>query len=58
MSDSGYALGLPPPEPANREVIDEPPPFLGTWPRVYTFVLCYLVVVIAGFTAFSHAYAP
>src|SRR5690242_21699903 len=25
---------------------DEPPPFLGTWPRVYTAVLGYLAVLI------------
>lgn len=30
-----------------REVPDDPPPFLGTWPRVYTVVLAYLAVVIS-----------
>ena len=29
-----------PPEP------DEPPPFLGTWRRVYTATLIYLVLII------------
>jgi hypothetical protein len=35
---------------------DEPPPFLGTWSRVYAAVLVYLVVVIAVFHAFTRAY--
>ncbi len=30
-------------------IIDEPPPVLGTWPRVYAIVLAYLVVVIVAF---------
>jgi hypothetical protein len=54
-----YPLGLPtPPEPPRKVVIDEPPPFLGTWRNVYIFVLGYLVVVIVGFYLFSRAYAP
>ena len=32
-----------------KPVIDEPPPVLGTWSRVYTWVLIYLAVVIAIF---------
>jgi hypothetical protein len=47
-----------PPEPVHKVVIDEPPPFLETWPRVYIFVLCYLVIVIALLFGFSRAYAP
>jgi len=31
------------------EIVDEPPPVLGRWPRVYTFVLVYLAAVIAAF---------
>ena len=31
-----------------REVKDAPPPFLGSWPRVYTAVLCYLMLLIAA----------
>ena len=42
------------PEP--RDVADEPPPFLGTWKRVYAGVLIYLVVIIAVFYAFTEAY--
>jgi len=52
-------FSLPPsPEHNEKIVIDEPPPFLQTWPRVYIFVLCYLVVVIAVLYGFSLAYAP
>jgi len=36
-----------------REVQDEPPPFLGTWRRVYTIVLVYLACVIALFYVFQ-----
>jgi hypothetical protein len=57
--ETSYALGLPnTPELPPKVTIDEPPPFLGTWPRVYIFILCYLAVVIAGFYVFSLAYAP
>jgi hypothetical protein len=57
--ETSYALGLPTtPEPPPKVTIDEPPPFLGTWRRVYIFILCYLAVVIAGFYVFSRAYAP
>ena len=42
------------PEP--RDVADEPPPFLGTWKRVYAGVLIYLVVIIAVFYAFTEIY--
>jgi hypothetical protein len=41
-----------------RPVIDEPPPFLGTWPRVYRFVIVYLAVLIAVFFVFTRAFAP
>ena len=42
------------PEP--RDVADEPPPFLGTWKRVYAGVLIYLAVIIAVFYVFTEAY--
>ena len=35
---------------------EEPPPFLGTWRRVYTAILIYLAVIIAGFYLFTRAY--
>jgi hypothetical protein len=42
------------PEP--RDVHDEPPPFLGTWKRVYAAVLIYLAAIISIFYAFTRAY--
>ena len=42
--------------PVSDEIPDEPPPFLGTWPRVYAGVLLYLVVIIFAFYAFTRAY--
>lgn len=41
-----------------REVIDEPPPVLRSWGRVYTFALVELAVVIALFYAFTVAFRP
>ena len=41
--------------PDLRDVRDEPPPFLGTWRRVYTAVLLYLGVIIAACYAFTRA---
>ncbi len=41
-----------------KPVIDEPPPFLGTWPRVYIMVVCYLAVLITVFYFFTRSYAP
>lgn len=35
------------------EIPDEPPPFLGTWPRVYAAVLVYLAVIILVFYVFT-----
>jgi hypothetical protein len=39
-------------------MIDEPPPILGTWGRVYTFVLCYLACVIGVFYFFTVHFEP
>lgn len=41
-----------------RQVLDEPPPFLGKWPKVYRFVLLYLATVIGLFYWFTVAYRP
>ena len=35
---------------------DEPPPFLGTWKRVYSAVLVYLLVLIVLFLWFTLAW--
>ena len=39
------------------QVPDEPPPFLGTWARVYVGVLVYLVMLILSFYAFMRAFS-
>ena len=36
---------------------DEPPPFLGTWRRVYTAIVLYLAALIAVFYLFTRAYS-
>lgn len=40
-----------------RTVIDEPPPFLGTWRRVYTAVVLYLASLITLFWLFGKAWS-
>jgi hypothetical protein len=40
-----------------RPVEDEPPPFLGSWRRIYILVLCYLALLIAGFYVFTRVFA-
>ncbi len=37
---------------------DEPPPFLGTWKRVYAAVLLYIAFVIAVLYVFTVVNAP
>jgi hypothetical protein len=44
--------------PDEKPVIDEPPPFLGTWPQVYIMVICYLAALITVFYIFTRAFAP
>ena len=39
-------------------VIDEPPPFLGTWPRVYSAVLLILLTLIVLFWVFGEVATP
>ena len=39
------------------EMPDGPPPFLGTWPRVYTVVLVYLAALIVVFYAFTRYFS-
>lgn len=46
------------PQHPERDALEDPPPFLRTWQRVYGFVVCYLLVLIAGFYLFSRALAP
>jgi hypothetical protein len=35
---------------------DEPPPFCGTWPRLYAAIVIYLSTVITIFYLFTRAY--
>ena len=42
--------------PPSRDLPDDPPPFLGTWNRVYFAVICYLAVVIFAFYLFGRAF--
>ncbi len=47
---------MPDTEEPVKHVIDEPPPVLGAWPRVYVFVLCWLAVVISLFYLFTRSF--
>jgi hypothetical protein len=40
-----------------KSPVDEKPPFLGTWPRVYAAVLVYLVVIIVLFAWFGRSFS-
>ena len=46
------------PDDQPREMPDGPPPFLGTWPRVYAVVAGYVAALIFVFWLFTRAYAP
>jgi hypothetical protein len=37
---------------------EEPPPFLGSWKRVYTAVVIYLIAVIVSLWIFSRSFRP
>ena len=39
------------------ELPDEPPPFLGTWQRVYAAVLAYLAALIVLLYAFTRFFS-
>jgi hypothetical protein len=43
-----------PVRPQNETPID-PPPILGSWPRVYLVVVCYLVALIALLDLFTRS---
>jgi len=40
-----------------RTAPEEPPPFLGRWPRVYAAVLIYLALLITLFFVFSKVFS-
>jgi hypothetical protein len=41
-----------------RTLPDDPPPFLGTWNRVYAAVLIYLALLIVGLYVFTRVFEP
>ncbi len=43
-------------QPDRDDVPDDPPPFLGTWPRVYAVIIGYLALLITVFYLFTRAY--
>jgi len=43
---------------ADQAERDEPPPFLGTWGRVYGLVIIYLGLLIAALYGMTWAFAP
>ena len=47
----------PPMPPDRRELPDEPPPFLRTWPRVYGAVVVYLALLITACYAFTRLFS-
>ena len=49
---------LPKGLPSRQDVHDEPPPFLGTWTRVYAGVLIYLTLLITALYVLTCAFAP
>jgi len=44
--------------PDEKPILDEPPPALGTWARVYTAVLAYLAAVIVIFYLLTRRLGP
>jgi len=55
--DSGPPCYTPPMPSDRRELPDEPPPFLRTWPRVYTAVVVYLALLITACYAFTRLFS-
>lgn len=43
--------------PDRSQLPDEPPPFLGSWGRVYAAVILYLALLIAVFYTFTKAFS-
>jgi len=40
-----------------RDAVEEAPPFLGTWPRVYGAILIYLAALIIGLAIASRVFS-
>ena len=58
MRPSGHSVpnAQSPPEVTQLVDDEEPPPFLGTWPRLYAAIAGYLAVLITLFYLFTRAY--
>jgi hypothetical protein len=44
------------PDSITRPVLDEPPPFLGSWRNVYIAVLLYTALLICGLYVFTKVF--
>ncbi len=44
------------PDHASHVTDDEPPPILGSWRRIYIFILFYLAFLIAVFYVFTRVF--
>jgi hypothetical protein len=42
--------------PQPPDIPDEPPPFLGSWKRIYIAIFIYLALLIFSFYLFTAAY--
>jgi hypothetical protein len=51
-------MNQPAPKPDRSERSEEPPPFLGSWWRVYLAVIVWLALLIVLFYGFSRRFAP
>jgi hypothetical protein len=52
----GQTLPQTPPDHKTPQADDEPPPFLGTWRRIYAFVLIHLALWILVFYFFTERF--
>ena len=52
----GQTLTQIPPDHKTPQADDEPPPFLGTWRRIYAFVLIHLALWILVFYFFTERF--
>ena len=43
--------------PDRSQMPDEPPPFLGSWGRIYTLVLGYLAALVTLFWIFMRVFS-
>ena len=51
-------MSAPVTKPDRGDQPDEPPPILGTWPRIYAAVIGWLAFLILTFYCFARKFAP